>query len=166
MKTMVLQPTRRRQSGILLTECLVYMAVFVILFGIATSAFFLCLEHTRGIVAATNNIENAQRAGERWRADIRRATGKIEVKTDADGETVRIPETGKDILYHFAAGQLRREVTSPQYSEVLLPGVKNSGMTTDPRGIVTAWRWELELMPVHKESLPLRFTFEAVPASP
>jgi Tfp pilus assembly protein FimT len=165
MKLHALKPSRR-QAGILLTECLVYIAVFTLLFAIATSAFYICWDHTRATVAVTDNIENALRAGERWRADIRNATGKIEVHPEAGGETVRIPETGKDILYHFKSGELRRQVSTLEFSELLLPRVKVSEMKTDARGIVNAWRWELELMPVHKEtSLPLRFTFEAVPAS-
>jgi hypothetical protein len=36
-------------------------------------------------------------------------------------------------------------------------------MKLNARGIVTAWRWELELLPRRKEAhLPLLFTFEAV----
>ena len=155
----------RRQAGILLTECLVYIAVFTVLFAIAMSAFYICWDHAHATVAVADNIENALRAGERWRADVRNATGKIEVQSEADGETVRIPETGKEIVYHFRSGELRRQVSTSGFSELLLPKVKISEMQMDTRGLITAWRWELELMPVHKAtSPPLRFTFEAVPS--
>lgn len=162
MKFITRPTARRRQSGIMITECLMYIMIFAILFGVATGAFYLCWDHTRAIIAATNKIELATRAGERWRADIRQATGKITSTAGEQGQSVRIPEAGREVIYQFAGGELRRQVASSPFSELLLPAVKISTMTRDPRGTVTAWRWDLELVPVHKQtSLPLRFTFEA-----
>ena len=113
------------RRAFMLTECLVYIAVFTILFGIATSAFYFCWDHTRAVVYATDNIENALRAGERWRADIRNATGPIAVQTASDGETVRIPEAGKEVVYRFYDGEIRRQVGASDFSELLLPRVKS-----------------------------------------
>lgn len=155
----------RRQAGILLTECLVYISVFAILFGIATTAFYFCWDHTRAIVYATQDIAVALHAGEQWRADVRSATGKISVETSATGEVVRIPETGKVISYRFEAGEVRREIASS--SQVLLAKVKTSQVRSDARGSVNAWRWELQLNETRKEThLPLMFTFAAVPIKP
>lgn len=162
MKLALLPTSRRRQSGITLTECLMYIIIFSILFGVATGAFYLSWDHTRAVVAATDKIEAATRAGERWRADIRQATGKITTTSDANGQTIRIPETDREVLYQFSHGELRRQVAASQFPELVLPAVKISNMKSDPHGTVTAWRWDVELLPVHKQtSLPLRFTFEA-----
>jgi hypothetical protein len=101
-------------------------------------------------------------AGERWRADIRNATGKITVETTAAGEQLRIPCGTNEVLYRFNAGEIRRQVASSDFSESLLPTVKASQMVMDARGPVSAWRWELELKSRRKEArLPLLFTFEA-----
>ena len=61
----------RRAAGILLVECLVYIAVFAILLGGGMAAFYFCWDHSRALIYATNDIESALRAGERWRADVR-----------------------------------------------------------------------------------------------
>jgi hypothetical protein len=40
-------------------------------------------------------------------------------------------------------------------------------MKPDARGSVTAWRWELEMLPRREEAqLPLLFTFEAAQMKP
>jgi hypothetical protein len=157
----------RRQAGIMLVECLAYIAVFAIPLGGATTVFYYCWDHTQAVIYATDDISSALRAGERWRADVRNATGTISVATTATGEDVKIPEGEKEILYHFDSGEMHRQVSSTEFSELLLPKVKMSQMKLDARGEVRAWRWELELNPRHKETnLPLRFTFEAAQTKP
>jgi hypothetical protein len=157
----------RRCAGILLAECLVYIAVFAILVGGGTVVFYFFWDHSKALIYETNDIEAALRAGEGWRADVRAATGKISAETKANGEVVRIPETGREIIYRFESGELRREVPAINDSRLLLPKVKTSRMETDVRSGVTGWRWELELVQRRKEmNLPLRFTFEAVQPNP
>jgi hypothetical protein len=157
----------RRQAGILLMECLVYISVFAILLGIGTAAFYFCWDHTRAVIATTDDIASALHVGERWRADVRGATGKIAIETTDAGEVVRIPQTGKEVLYRFESGGVRREIPSQNISQLLLPKVKASQMKTETRGGVTAWQWELELSSHRKEKqMPLRFTFEAAQTKP
>ena len=157
----------RRRAGMLLTECLVYIAVFSILLGIGTAAFYFCWDHTRAVIFDANDSEAALRAGEHWRADVRDATGKVSVESTAAGEVVRMPEAGKEIIYRFESGELRREIPALNNSQLLLPKVKSSEMKPEARGSVTAWRWELELTPRRRETqMPLRFTFEAAQAKP
>ena len=69
----------RGASGVLLIECLVYVFVFAILLGGATTVFYFCWDHSRAVIFTTDDIASALRAGERWRADVRAATGKITV---------------------------------------------------------------------------------------
>ncbi len=157
----------RRQAGILLMECLVYIAVFALLTGIGTAAFYFCWDHTRAVVFTAGEINSALQAGERWRADVRSATGSISVEPTATGETVRIPKAKGEIRYRFENGELRRESTAPKTSWLVLPKVQTSEMKTELRFGVTAWRWELEVAPRRTEAaLPLRYTFTATPTKP
>lgn len=159
--------TTRRKSGVSLIECLVYIAVFGILLGGGTAAFYFCWDHTRAVVFTANEVETALRAGETWRADVRAATGKISVETTAAGEVVKIPEGGKDIIYRFIGGELRREIPAHNHSRVLLERVKVSEVKSAVRDGVSAWRWDLELQPRRKEAqFPLLFTFEAAQPKP
>ena len=163
MKLRTNLPRARPQAGILLVECLVYLAVFTILLGLGTAAFYFCWDHSKALIFATDAISSDLRAGERWPADIRSATGNISVETTTNGEVVKIPESEREILYHFDSGEVRRQMASSDFSELLLPKVKTSQMKLDARGEVRAWRWELELVQRRREThLPLLFTFEAV----
>lgn len=151
----------RSTAGILLVEYLVYIAVFAILIGVGTAAFYVCWDWSKALLYATDDISATLRAGERWRADVRGATGKITVETTAAGELLRIPRGTNAVLYRFKAGKICRQLAASDYSEPLLRTVKVSQMVMDSRGPVTAWRWELELKPRRQETgLPLRFTFE------
>jgi len=156
-----------RCRGVSLIECLVYIAVFGILVGIGTAVFYFCWDHTRAVVLTANEVESTLRAGERWRADVRGATGKITVETTPAGETMRIPIGEKEIYYRQTGGELRREQQPAQVSRLLLEKVHTSTFITDPRASAIAWRWELELTPRRKEAhFPLLFTFEAAQHQP
>jgi Tfp pilus assembly protein FimT len=158
---------RRNSAGILLVECMVYIAVFAILLGGATTVFYFCWDHSKAMLYATDDISSALRAGERWRADVRAATGKISVETTADGEAVKIPAGKTEILYLFKSGEVRRQIAPENFSQLLLAKVKTSQMKMDARDNATAWRWELELAERRTEThLPLVFTFEAAQMKP
>jgi hypothetical protein len=152
----------RARAGYLLIECLVYLSVFVVILGLALGAFYVCWDYSKALHYATDDINAALHAGERWRADIRNATGKITVETTAEGERLRIPCGTNVLIYSFNADEVRRQIASSAFSELLLPKVKVSQMVTETRGPVAAWLWEVELTPHRKETrLPLLFTFEA-----
>jgi hypothetical protein len=143
-------------------ECLVYIAVFAILLGGATTVFYYCWDHSTALIGATDDIASALHAGERWRADIRTATGKITVETNAIGERVQIPEGATVVSYNFESGEVSRQFSLTAKPLLLLANVKASQMTMETHGLVNAWRWELKLVPLRKEThLPLLFTFEA-----
>ncbi len=157
----------RRAAGILLIECLVYIAVFAILTAIGFAAFYLCWDHSKALIYATDDIGSALRAGERWRADVRAATGPISIESTAAGEVVRIPEPEKEIIYRFESGEVRREISTVKNSRLLLQQVNTSQMRMEERAGVTAWRWELVLNERRPETqLPLLFTFEAAQTKP
>jgi hypothetical protein len=153
----------RAQAGVLLIECIVYIAIFAIVIGLGMATFYLCWDDSKALLYATDDIASALRAGERWRADVRSATGKIIIETTAQEEVLRIPHGTNAILYRFSAGEIHRQLASSDFSELLLPTVQASQMVKDTRGTVNAWRWELELKSRREEThVPLLFTFEAV----
>jgi hypothetical protein len=152
------------KGGYLLEECLVYLGVFTVVLGLGLGAFCVCWDYSKALHGAADDITAALRAGERWRADIRKATGKITVETTTHGQVLRIPQGRNKLLYRFNAGEVRRQVAAGDFSELMLPRVKASQMLKETRGPVTAWRWEVELTPRRKETrLPWQFTFEAAP---
>ncbi len=154
-------------AGILLIECLVYLGVFAILMGLGMAAFYVCSNHVHATISATDTIASALRAGERWRADVRAATGTIHVETRSGSETLRIPAANKSIDYRFGSGEVSRRVLPSGISQVVLGKVNWSRMTMQRRGAITAWRWELQLKQRRNQThLPLVFTFEAVQPAP
>jgi hypothetical protein len=156
-----------RTAGVSLIECLVYIVVFSILFGLGTGAFFFCWNHTRAVIYTTNDIESALRAGEGWRRDVRAATGVISVESTATNQIVTIPEGGQTVRYRLGGGELWRQAVPGAVFVLLLPKVKSSHMLSEPRGSVAAWRWNLQLVERRREiHMPLLFTFEAAAHNP
>jgi hypothetical protein len=167
MKVFTTMSKSRRLAGIMLVECVTYIAIFAILMGVGMAAFYLVWDQSKAMIYATDDIGAALRAGERWRADVRNATGKILVEQSATNEVVRIPGLEKEVVYRFESGEVRREIPSRQVSEVVLPRVNGSQMTEERRDGVTAWRWELDLLVRRPEThLPLLFTFLAAQTKP
>jgi hypothetical protein len=152
----------RTRAGYLLIECLVYISVFVVILGLGIGAFYVCWDHSKALHFAADDITAALHAGERWRADIRQATGAVIGETAPGSEQLRIPHGNNEIIYSFNAGEVRRQVAASDFSELLLAKVKASEMVGETRGPVAAWRWEVTLASRRKETrLPLAFTFEA-----
>ena len=151
------------RAGYLLIECLVYMSVIVVVLGLGIGAFYVCWDHSKALHYATDDITAALHAGERWRADVRNATGNITAEAASEGgQRLRIPAGTGVIIYRFTDGEVRREAGSSGFEELLLPRVVASQMIREPRGLVMAWRWEVKLASRRKETrLPLEFTFEA-----
>ncbi len=155
------------RKGFTLIEFITFIAVFLILSSVAMGAFYLCWNHAQALMYAANDTTAALQAGERWRADVRHATGTITVETTASGETMKIPEGETEVIYRFDSGQVQRQLGSASFNLFRLTKVISSEMKTEVRGGVTAWRWELELAQRRKETyLPLLFTFEAVQKTP
>ena len=152
----------RSRAGIMLVECMVYLAVFLILAGVASGSFYVCWDGFRALISTTDDVSAALRAGERWRADVRDASGNITVETTSSGQVVKIPENGNEIIYSFDSKGLRRQMGPGGFSRLVLPKVKSSEMKCETRGAVRAWQWELELPERRKgPHLPMFFTFEA-----
>jgi len=134
--------TRR---GIMLVDCLVYISLLALILGLAFSAFYRTLEHSTRLERNAADIIRALHVGERWRADVRSATGELRVSDDTNGVALHIPRGQGGIAYIFREGVVHREEVPGGRHEVVLPNVKLSGFFRDSRRHVAGWRWELEL---------------------
>jgi len=160
--------TRRRrarggESGFTLIECIVYIGLLAVVLGLASTIFFQSWDDSKALRRDADDIVRALRTGDQWRADLRAATGPVQL-TDADGvEQLHIPASAGEIVYTFSKGELHRQAGADTVNRVWLANVKSSRMQSDLRQDVAAWRWELELKTVKKTARwrPL-FTFETV----
>lgn len=162
---MNIPPTRpaARARGFTLIELLVYIALFAVVVGTAYMTFYECMSNSKALRRNADDIVRALSIGDQWRADIRAATGLIQLTNAPGAEQLRIPAAAGEIVYTLANGELRRRVGEAASNPVWLSNVKSSEMQSEWRGRVPVWRWELELKSVRKEARmrPL-FTFESV----
>jgi hypothetical protein len=147
-------------SGYLLLEVLVFMALMMVVLGLAYSAYWRCADNAKRLQENADDILAAVQAGERWRDDIRLAQDAT-----ANQEGVNIIQPGDTIEYRFEQQAVWRHSTQTGRTIRLLSKVKASAMRSEVRRQVRAWRWEVELQS-RKAPPYLRplFTFEAVPA--
>lgn len=151
-------------SGLMLVDCLVYLALFFVVMAVAFRAFYACWENARDFRRATDEIAATLKAGERWRADIRHASAALRTEDSDTGQILRIPQKAGEVDYRFIDGAVwRRTGAGGEWTPALLR-IKSSRMAADQRREVTSWKWELELATHRNEkhTVPL-FTFEAVP---
>jgi hypothetical protein len=154
------------ESGYLLTEALVYIGLVVLVLGLAFACMYRCVDNSVVLCRNTEDVTATMRAGERWRADIRSAHALIKLEGE-ELQTLRLPTERGTISYLFSSNTVYRSVNNGPLLQ-LLANVKSSRMQMDPRQNVTAWRWDVELLPRVKgynkagRVRPL-FTFIAVP---
>jgi hypothetical protein len=147
----------------MLLDCLVYIAIWTVVAGLATAVFFRLLTHTKHLNRNAAEIVRTLKTGERWRQDVREAAGELDLVDSTDAQTLRIPKTAGEVAYLFRQGTVYRRGQADAPWLQLLPGVKSSRMQKDRRLHVVSWRWEIELKSRQKTTRvqPL-FSFEAV----
>ncbi len=148
-----------------LIECLVYIAVLFVLLGVSYIALFRCIDNSVALRRNADDISRVLHVGERWRADVRSVSGNIRLETTNLAQIASLPTSQGQIIYCFATNTLARSYNGGPWSQ-LLTNVASSTMRPDARRTLTAWKWELELVP-RKNSSRVRplFTFEALPES-
>jgi hypothetical protein len=152
-----------RAAAFTIIETVIYISVLFVLLGAAYMAMYRCFDRSVALRRNANALTSALEAGERWRADVRAATGPVQ----NDRDLLRIPTGRGEIAYRFEDHSVLRRISSNNWV-ALLDGVKTSDMESDRRQQITAWRWDFELLPVRKDTAdtnrfhPL-FTFLAVP---
>lgn len=163
--------TRRvlgRNSGVMLEECLVYIAVWAVLTGLAFAAFYRVWDNAVRLRRSAADIAHVLEVGELWRQDVRQAIGPIRLDTgdDEPGQVLHLPQRLGETAYAFTGTNILRRSHGSSIWAQALADVKTSRMIEDKRGGVTGWRWELELRSRKKEHVvrPL-FTFQAAMAA-
>jgi len=148
----------KRRSGYTLIEVLTYIACLTVILAVAYPTYHRFVRGSNNLRRNADDIARALNAGERWRNDVRAATGPIRATADQ----FVIPQRSGEIVYTVSEGVLWRQSSDGQRIAALR-GVKSSAMQLETRQRVTAWRWELELASGQKQVLmrPL-FTFQAV----
>ena len=158
--------TARRRAGVSLIECLVYIGMASVILGVGYQALYSATENARGLRRNSDDIAAALSAGERWRQDIRDATGVIRVENLGTNQVAHIPQRLGAVTYEFAEGRLRRQAKPDGAWMVLLPKVQSSVMAADARKQVTAWRWDFMIKPASRQvRLKPVFSFAAVPGT-
>jgi hypothetical protein len=166
---MKLFPTKlnRRHGASMLIHCLVFMAAWLVIGAFAIKALFTMINGTTRLRATGNDIVAAMSIGERWRADIRAATGPVTTKVGEHGTLLEIPQGDHAVVYLQEHDELVRQHADGSRSAVVLRDVADTKFMKEQRGPVSAWRWELELKPNHSKNPSMKplFTFLAVTGS-
>ncbi len=147
-------------------EFLVYIGVAFVVLGAGYLALYQGTYNTKTLRRNADDIAAALNVGERWRQDVRNATGTIRIEGTESNQVVHIPQRGGEVLYEWAEGQLSRQSRADQPKLVVLPRVLASVMAPEPRAHVTAWRWDLTIKG-NARSVRVKpvFSFAAVPTS-
>ncbi len=159
--------TRRREAGVLLVECLIYLSVWSVLLGLSFAAFYRVWDNATRLRRSAADIARVLQAGERWREDVRQATGPLQlVSTEQSVEqALHVPQASGEVVYYFTGTNVLRRGAGDMPFVETLGGVKASRLKRDALEPVVAWRWEVELKAGKTKPVvrPL-FTFQAVAA--
>ena len=139
------------------------MGVLLVVMAVAYAAFYRCLDRSTALRRNADDIANTLQAGERWRADVRAASGPVRLATNDTEQLLELPGSRGGISYRFATNTVFRRVGNNSWSRVL-GNVQSSSFQPDPRGNAQIWRWDLELQTRAKHISRIRplFTFLAV----
>ena len=147
----------------MLIEAIVYMGLFLLITGLASAAFFRILDTSKHLRRAAQDIGLALTAGERWRADVRAATGPPQLTDEGDGQVLALPQGGRVVHYVLEGGTVMRQAGTNAPWLKVLAGLREAKLYRDQQAGVVSWRWELELGgPLKTPRLQPRFTFQAV----
>jgi hypothetical protein len=152
---------RSREQGIMLVECLLYIALFLVVTTVAAVAYYHVEVETRALDRNSDDIVRAMKAGEQWRAEIRTAISPPLMENG----TLKLATKAGDVVYTTTNGVIWRQAGRTR-SLPWLERVKSSTMEIDARQNITAWRWELELETKRAQaSVRPLFTFMSAPSS-
>jgi len=158
---------QRRGAGYMLVEALVYIGLVVVVLGTGYAVMYRCVENSTVLRRNSQDMTAALNAGERWRADIRASRHPLQIENSGTSQILQLKTERGEVVYRFETNNVIRSVEG-QPGIQLLSNAKSSEMEANLRQKVTAWQWEVELLPRAKgynkpgRVRPL-FTFTAVP---
>jgi hypothetical protein len=136
---------RPREQGMMLIDCLAYIALLALILGLTFSAFYRTTENSRNLAGNAGDIVRALNAGERWREDLRASSGPPRSEEENGAPILRLPQAGGDVSYAFRDGAVFRRALPNTNWTALLPAVAFSTMHAEPRSQVICWHWDIEL---------------------
>jgi hypothetical protein len=150
-------------AGILLLEFMIYVGAFSLVLSVAATAFYQFQMQSLHLRRNAHDIERVLRAGELWRAEVRKSATAEMVPIEG-GELLRLDYTTNEILYAFQNARVWRKAAPEKPWMPFLNEVQTSVMTIKRRTSLPVCSWELELKTAQKtvRQKPL-FSFLAVP---
>ena len=109
------QSPAKAAPAYLLIECLVYIGLVFVILGVGYAALYRCINDSIALRRNADDITRSLLAGERWRADLRKASGPARIETTPSAEQLLvIPTRQGDISYRFSTqGVFRRAADHP-----------------------------------------------------
>ncbi len=158
--------SRSNLRGIVLVECMVYIALVMVILGMGLNVYLKLLSFHRDLERNSHDITRTTKAGEIWRADIRSATAHLQIEGQADSLRLTIPIENDSIQYSFRDGTLWRQQSTEQSPQPLLTHIASCQFSKDSRTHTDAWVWDLKLKTKKKTvRIEPQFSFLAVPGS-
>jgi hypothetical protein len=163
---------RGRNAGMALMDCLIYLVLLALIFGLSVLAFLEVLRNSTELDRVATMTVRALQAGEQWREDVRAVRGTPRLVETNGVIELRLPTANAEISYAFRDGVVSRRSSNQSAQSAhaawqeVVRFVESSQFSLDRRQHVTAWRWDLTLQRrPEKQSRQLRrvLTFLAVP---
>ena len=156
---------RSRQRGILLLNCVIYLGVFVVLVGLGFVLLAKFVAFHGDFKRVAGDITRTLRAGEQWRADVRKANGPIEISQDNWQSAFIIPQRDDGVIYRYDRTNVWKVLPGGTIELPVLKGVAECRFVRDEREEVVAWRWEIVLN-TKKKRVVTRPRFSFIAAEP
>lgn len=149
----------------MLVECMVYIALVMIILGLGLNLFLKLLSFHRDLERNSHDIARSTKAGEIWRDDIRSASAAIQIENSADELRLTIPMGDESIEYRYRDGVLWRQATEERPSQSpFLKNLVSCEFVHESRPHAETWTWEVQLKTKKKVvHIEPRFSFLAVP---
>lgn len=144
MNAACLKQRTRHQHGMMLVECLIYLAISSILVSLGIALYLRCLDSATNFGRNADDIAGALSVGERWRADLREANAAPQVSGVESPEFI-IPQAKGNVVYRFANGMIWRRQASETGWSHLLERVASATWNSESRTHVTAWHLDIEM---------------------
>ena len=162
-----IRAAHRRNRGLTLIDCLVYMSLFGLVTALATTCAFKLERQARVLHRRSEELTRALKAGELWRADIRSATNEPAIVAYRGQSLLKIPTIDGEVLYYFESSALWRKPAKSAQFGLFLPDLKLCSMLPERRKNARGWICELELASkIQQQKMRPLFTFRAVAPQP
>ena len=121
------------------------LALLSLVLGFAYALFDEGWKNEKKFRRNAEQIIQTTNAGERWRENIRAATGPLRVEETESGTVLHIPRGKSEVAYRFSQNGIWMRTGLGDDWKLVLDRVRKSEMLIEPRQRVQTARWEIEL---------------------